>query len=971
MRQIDLHKSPERFYEREAGTIRIDGVPIENYDAGFLRSSIGLVGQEPVLFDMTIAENIAMGRPSNALPPTHEAIVAAAKAANAHTFIAKFPDGYDTKIGVGGGKLSGGQKQRIAIARAIIKEPAILLLDEATSALDTDSEAVVQKALDSLLKTGNRTTISIAHRLSTIRACDQICVLENDGNGGKIVEQGSHDELMSISNGVYNNLVNLQETKRAQDAEGLRSTAEHVPENSFNSFRSKMFEHQSASTGLKRTETLLKHVPSAEARKRTLKFAQSARTSGASSIHSQKMETETWARNLMSTSRSLSHFAQDIGNSTEYAPDPMHVESDLQNEVKDGGTSQRFSVTGRTWAYAKDSASWVLCALFGSLLKGGTIPIMAICFAFITEGYTTCSSHQYLSNTTECNIVQLALCGKREFYVDVETLMYTAKKFFIVFSGLGVISGLGCFMSDLGSGVVGQRTMFGIRKDLYRNLLRQNIGFFEFAENSVGALMGQLSADVSRMQFLTGETVGILAMNLASIVVAFCIAYNANWKLAVVTTAAMPLLFVAPFVQNILLGKLNAKSAAGLSEAEGILSETLSGFQTVVSFVMEDRMVDRYAASLLKSKRIDATNAVIAGAAMGISQLLFYLVYALVMWYAGQLMDEKKLSSTEFSLVFFSLTSFASALGNEVAQASQRARAITSAKRIYRTMDRVPAPDTNLDGAVVDISGEAYEGRIRFANVCFHYPTRKKLKVLRGLSLDIEPGTSVALVGESGCGKSSLIKLLERFYDPTNIAQWSEAHSCNSGIYIDGFPLHTVSLKWWRSIIGLVGQEPVLFAGTVADNIRLGRVEGPPATDDEIRAAAAAANALTFINDWPEKFETEVGAKGSSLSGGQKQRIAIARAIIKDPSILLLDEATSALDNESEAVVQQALEKLIAARKRTTITIAHRLSTIRDSDCIVVIAEGKVAEKGTHDYLVAKKGAYAMLVDAQLANNDD
>ena len=500
------------------------------------------------------------------------------------------------------------------------------------------------------------------------------------------------------------------------------------------------------------------------------------------------------------------------------------------------------------------------------------------------------------------------MCVGSSSYIDTALLLYTSKKYFVVFAGLGIITGIGCFMSDYGSGIGARAPCLASAKIFTATFSAKTSAFFEFSENSVGALMGQLSADVSRMQFLTGETVGILAMNLASIAVAFAIAYSANWKLAAVTTAAMPLLFIAPFVQNILLGKLNAKSVAGLAEAEGILSETLAGFQTVVSFVMEDRMVGRYSSSLAQSERIDALNARIAGAAMGISQMFFFLVYGLVMWYAGQLISEGKLTATEFSLVFFSLTSFASALG-------QRGRASVSALTRHgkrkKGLQNIGSRSVARRGSPRRYRRRQWP-RIRGPHqVCQRLLPLSHKNEAQGASWS-RPRHCTR---HHYCARGRK-RLRQEFPNqaPRALLRSNESRSVERSSWLQfghlrrWISLHTLSLKWWRSVIGLVGQEPILYSGTVAHNIRLGRVSGPPATDEEVRAAAAAANALDFIEEWPEQFETEVGAKGGSLSGGQKQRIAIARAIIKDPSILLLDEATSALDNESEAVVQKALK---------------------------------------------------------------
>jgi len=263
-------------------------------------------------------------------------------------------------------------------------------------------------------------------------------------------------------------------------------------------------------------------------------------------------------------------------------------------------------------------------------------------------------------------------------------------------------------------------------------------------------------------------------------------------------------------------------------------------------------------------------------------------------------------------------------------------------------------PDIDADSPEGKVlSQDEVKGHIQFENVHFRYPTRPGVRVLRDLSLTVEPGTYVALVGASGCGKSTTIQLIERFYDPLS-----------GQVLLDGNPVNELNLQEYRKHIALVSQEPKLYAGTVRFNILLGATKPQEeVTQEEIEAACRNANILDFISSLPNGFDTEVGGKGSQLSGGQKQRIAIARALLRNPKVLLLDEATSALDSNSEKVVQEALDK--AARGRTTIAIAHRLSTIQNADCIYFIKEGRVSEAGTHDELLSMRGDYYEYVQLQ------
>ncbi|RLN71186.1 hypothetical protein BBJ29_009889 [Phytophthora kernoviae] len=310
------------------------------------------------------------------------------------------------------------------------------------------------------------------------------------------------------------------------------------------------------------------------------------------------------------------------------------------------------------------------------------------------------------------------------------------------------------------------------------------------------------------------------------------------------------------------------------------------------------------------------------GVALGFSSFIVFATYALVFWYAQ------------------GVGSAASFLGDSD-NAVKAGKAIVAIKNLEPPIDSF------------DESGlrpQQLQGKIEFKNILFRYPTRPEVTVLRNYNLTIEAGQTVAFCGPSGGGKSTCISLLERFYDPID-----------GQVLLDGVDTREINLNWLRSQIGLVGQEPTLFIGTIAENIAYGLTTKP--TQQEIEEVAKMANAHAFITKFPDGYDTQVGMKGEQLSGGQKQRIAIARAILKNPNILLLDEATSALDSESEKVVQEALDKVVALKRRTTIIIAHRLSTIRKADKICVVSGGKIAEQGTHHELIKRKGIYAKLVE--------
>jgi ATP-binding cassette subfamily B (MDR/TAP) protein 1 len=338
-------------------------------------------------------------------------------------------------------------------------------------------------------------------------------------------------------------------------------------------------------------------------------------------------------------------------------------------------------------------------------------------------------------------------------------------------------------------------------------------------------------------------------------------------------------------------------------------------------------------------------------AGIGFSFFFMFAVYSLGFWYGGRLITNGEMLPGDILTVFFSIMVGAMGIGSAAQLIPDIAKAKGAASNIFAIIDRNPEINSNEGGLTLG----NIQGKISFNNVKFAYPTRPETPILRKMNLIIQPGQTVALVGPSGSGKSTVIQLLERFYDPKS-----------GEILVDDSNLSQFDLKWFRRNIGLVSQEPILFSGTITENILFGR---PEATQREVEEAAKKANAYKFITKQKDGFDTKVGEKGTQLSGGQKQRVAIARAILKNPKILLLDEATSALDAESEYKVQDALDKLM--RGRTTIIIAHRLTTVKNADVICVMDRGRIVEMGTHKSLLDLDGVYANLVSKQLSANDE
>ncbi|GLE06650.1 hypothetical protein PINS_up016044 [Pythium insidiosum] len=483
----------------------------------------------------------------------------------------------------------------------------------------------------------------------------------------------------------------------------------------------------------------------------------------------------------------------------------------------------------------------------------------------------------------------------------------------------------------------------------FRALCRQNIGFFDDKANATGALTADLNTNATKVALLSGDSQARLVQAFFTLSAAITISFaTGSWLLTIIMLAVFPLLVGGQLIRMNQIKKRNAISDE-LAEPGALASERLSNIRTVVALGLEPQSAERFAELLEQPLRQGHAEAQINAVALGFSSFIMMAVYALVFWVGGKLVHGGHATFGEVIRTLMAITMSLQGVTGAASYFGDSEAASKAGATILGLRDRAVPIDALAEEGQRPTS---VRGQLSFRDVSFRYPTRPQVSVLKRYSLEIDAGQTVAFCGPSGGGKSTIIALLERFYDPVR-----------GHVLLDGHDLRTLNVQWLRAQIGLVGQEPVLFSGTIADNIAYG-VTDREVTPAEIEKAAAMANAHDFITRFPEGYATQVGAKGEQLSGGQKQRIAIARAILKDPKVLLLDEATSALDSESEKVVQDALDKVVALQQRTTIIIAHRLATIQKADKICVVSGGCVAEQGTHAELLAKQGLYARLVES-------
>ncbi|CAJ0645863.1 8190_t:CDS:10 [Entrophospora sp. SA101] len=499
--------------------------------------------------------------------------------------------------------------------------------------------------------------------------------------------------------------------------------------------------------------------------------------------------------------------------------------------------------------------------------------------------------------------------------------------------------------------ITGERQTKRIRTLFYSSIIHQDIEFFD--DTSTGDITTRVSGDISILQEGMSEKVGFIIQQFTCFIGGFIVALVKVWKLTLVLCSVLPLLAISGVVISKSLSSDASEGQDAYAAAGGVAEQVLSGIRTVVAFGGEQREIQRYISKLEIAYKFGKRKSIVNGLGMGFMLIAMFGSYGLAFWYGSILIVNGEENGGDILNAFFAVMIGAFSIGNAAPYLSSVSNALGAAAKIYKIIDRVPMIDSSADKGKKFAKSE-FKGFIEFKNINFSYPSRPDVQVLKDFNLTIEPGQTVALVGSSGSGKSTIVSLIERFYDPLE-----------GEILLDGINIKDINIKSLRTQIGMVGQEPVLFPETIKQNIIWGAdpddVKEPSL--DEIIEICKRSNAHDFIDELPDKYNTLVGEKGSLISGGQKQRIAIARALIKDPPILLLDEATSALDTESEGLVQEALDK--ASTNRTTIVIAHRLSTIKNADKIVVMSKGEIKEIGKHDELIERGGLYYGLVKAQ------
>ena len=824
----------ERLYDVTGGEILLDGLDIRKYDIQYLRSLIGYVEQEPVLFNRTIRENLIFGR-EKYLKESGEDIDQLIKNACDEAYVSEFidtlPKGLDYVVGLKGGKLSGGQKQRIAIARAILKKPKILIFDEATSALDNKSEKIVQKALDNISKL-NITTIIIAHRLSTIKNSDIIYALKE----GNIYEQGTHEELLE-KGGYYAGLIRSQLAKDELEEQNKKE------------------EYLAKMTSMK--------------------------------THNTDEEV---------------HFER---RDKEISKSPEDVSAGLCTVFKD------------SWNFKLE----IIVGCLASIALGALNPVNGM----ITGKGLNALNSKYHTLRHDNGLKYAFIFLIINF---VESCMY----FFAFFA----LYNLGIKLAKF------------YRNKMMKKYLSFHMSYYDLDINSPGSILTKMSINTILQKEFMKNTVGIGLICISATITALIIGCCHEYRLSLLTIIFLPVAALLNIFRRVAKQSDDKKSIESSIEGGSILSESLINTKTIFAYNFQPEAIRIYLEAIDYITQRQVRDNLISGLVLGITFLILYLKNVVIFAASKKYILNDSMNSDDMAIVQTIMNGCFINILNYLRDLGHIKKERTSIQSIYSTLETESLIPPYLIDNENKVKPDNIQGKIEFKHVYFAYPSNPEHVILKDVSFQVMPGQKIALVGYSGCGKSTVIQLLNRFYD---------VEDGKGEILIDDINIKDYNLYELRKKIGFVSQEPSLFNTTKLENIRYGNLK---ATDEECREAAMKADAFQILQlDNVNQSSDGNEKKKKGLSGGQKQKLAIGRIFLKNPVILLLDEATSALDKKSELEVQKSLDEL--SNDKTTIAIAHRLNTIVNYDKIIVFDKGRIKEQGTHEELMKLKKRYFTL----------
>ena len=810
----------ERLYEPIEGDVYLDGINIKEYNIEYLRSLIGYVKQEPVLFNKSIRKNIIFGREEKLiqLGEIDTLLKEACNDAFILDFIEKKQNTFDYQVGVKGNKLLPSQKQRVAIARAILAKPKIIILDEATSLLDYESEKKVQMALN-IINKKNITTIVIGNRLNIIKDSDMIYAIKN----GRVVEQGTHEELMSLK-GYYSKII--------------------------------------------KTEIKKEILGDKDNNKKKLK-----------------------------TLRNLTYkYSNIIGQTMKYELG-QEDEDDIEFKIR------------KFFELISDKKFQFFIGTFGALLYGAIIPITSLVLGKLTTAFALKDNDKMHKQVLKWALILLVVT-----FVGAICFYFKVLKF-----------------GELGSSIVSKT-----RKNLFQKYLELHVGFFDFESNNPCGLLSLLSVDVNNLKLFFTTIISALFVTLGIIITALIIGFYYDWKLTLILLCFFPLRFIFTLLSGKFKFGGNKKNKEVRIEAASYFSECVTNTKTIFSFNFQNNAIEMYRSILEKENKDYIRDSLILSALIGSGDFLSYASNSVAYKCAMKFIRHKTLTFAAMNNVKKTLMSYIEGTDISIRGLSDYSKLKVSYKSIFKILNTNSEINAFEYANKDKIFPNNFKGKIEFKNVTFSYPTKPSQKILRNLSFVIQPGQRIGIVGSTDSGKSTIIRLIERFYD-----------IYKGEILIDDINIKDYDLYKLIKNIGLISQEPILFKRNAYENILYGNLE---AKRDEVFNAANKASIDKFLND------KEFDLNEYSTSHGEKQRISIARVILKNPKILLLDNATASLDHESEKEFNKSIIEL--QKGRTSIVVTHRLSDIVDYDIIFFMDGGRLVEQGTHHELLEKRGKY-------------
>ncbi|PCH37435.1 nucleoside triphosphate hydrolase protein [Wolfiporia cocos MD-104 SS10] len=1007
-----------RMYAPQHGGIRLDDQDAAYLDEDWMRAHVAAVSQSCILFDMSVHDNVAIGLayPGGARRPedvSRKEVEAVCQAALMHEFVRDLPDGYDTQLGNGGANLSGGQKQRLAIARALLRNPTVLILDEATSALDATSRILVFEAVKRWRR--NMTTIVITHDLSQIEAGDFVYVLK----AGHLVEQGFRAELEQLADGEFRQMVDTQEAaggfqeKQSDGPEPVpveaileRQEAEVKQELVAATIKTRALRHQSISMSTLRPMTMGNWMfdavadltkspapaaqPAAPAAQETIQI----RPFPSMDISEQEEEMPVSRKrktlhidvpslatppaalksaaghrySLQFTPTSPTLCSPNRALSTAWSlvdPDQDEIDFDLEKDALRRHAMEAMETRRRAQSaperprIKRERTRWDEKALasikvetpdtaaskeeaaahaeseqsFLSLIRDiyPTLPNKPLILLGILICLASGAMTPVFSFLLSRVFFEVSIGAK-----DVSTINLFGGIVLGIAAADGVLIGLKYAVME----VAAMSWVTRIRKVCLSRVLAQDKRWFDKSENSAVRLVQILIKDGDDARALLATVLAQAVVVSAMLGLGLVWALVRGWQLTLVGLAIAPVFALAMMLQTNLVANCETRGKRAREEVAKGYYDAISNVRGIRAMGFESAFQERYEKSVKGALSMGVRGAFVEGCTYGVASALIYLAEALL-FYVGAVLIARGTYTYLQMVQVLNLVVFSVSIGSQLMSFTQRIAKSVQATRDFNEVLKL-SPFTDESRGILR---PEIQGAISFRNVSFSYPERPDVPVLKDLSLEIADNECVAIVGSSGSGKSTITALLQRLYEP------------NLGSIAVGLnELRSTEVHHLREHVAVVSQNPNLFDTTITENITYG---SKSLTTEDAQRAAQAAHVHDFIESLPKGYDTLVGENASLISGGQAQRLQIARALARPARILILDECTSALDAANQAAVMETLKQ--ARVGRTTLVVTHKLQMMRMCDRILVVHDGVIAEEGTYESLMARRGVFAQL----------